>query len=93
MAGSLDCTRPPAGWKCLRRAGHRGICTVYPLTRTAKVFVPSEALMRLSLASERAHLARRHHGDWEACGVETCTRDRVYLGAHGIVGKNGRTLR
>lgn len=93
MARPLECDRPPAGWRCLRRTGHRGLCTVYPTRRAAKVFVPSEALLRLSLASERAHLARRHRGEWEACGVETCTRDRAYLGANGIVGKNGQALR
>ena len=93
MARALDCTRPPAGWRCLRRVDHRGACTVYPTRRAAKVFVPSEALMRLSLASERAHLARRHAGAWEGCPLETCTRDRAYLGANGIVGKNGRALK
>jgi hypothetical protein len=93
MVGSAQCPKPPAGWKCRRPPGHRGKCLVYPTWKAARVFVPGEALLRLQLASERAHLWRYHPGPWETCGYPTCVRDREYLGAQGIVTKTGTKLR
>ena len=87
------CDRPPAGWRCTRQPGHKGPCAAIPTRKAATVYVPTEALMRLRLASERSHIGRRHHGVWESCTVETCSRDRIYLGQHGIVDVTGRKLR